>query len=73
MTTSSKRQTVDLTVQNEGSIFLLRGVSNSGEDWIAENIPDDATTWGDAIVVEHRYIQDIIDGARAAGLTVEPA
>ena len=61
----------DLIVHNEGSIFLLTAVTPAGEEWIAEHIPSDAMTFGKAIVVEHRYIANIVDGAIADGLTVE--
>ena len=59
-----------LIVRNEGSIFLLVAVTTAGEEWIAEHIPEDAMTYGKAIVVEHRYIADIVDGAIADGLAV---
>ncbi len=61
----------DLYIQNEGSIFLLRAVSDTGREWIAEHIPDDAQTYGSAIVVEHRYIGNIVQGAINDGLEVE--
>lgn len=61
----------DLSISNHGSIFLLSGVSPAGEAWIAENIPEDAMTFGGAIVVEHRYIGDIAAGAQNDGLEVE--
>lgn len=60
----------DLIVRNEGSIFLLTAITKAGENWIAEHIPADATTFGKAIVVEHRYIADIVNGAQADGLIV---
>lgn len=61
----------DLYVQNEGSIFLLRGVSDAGKTWLDDNIGDDAQTFGGAVVVEHRYIADIVAGAIDDGLEVE--
>lgn len=61
----------DLSIQNEGSIFLLRGLTDAGKAWIAENIPDDAQHFGGAVVVEHRYIGDIAQGAANDGLEVE--
>lgn len=61
----------DLYVQNEGSIFLLCPRSDAGQQWIEENIPDDAMSFGGAIVVEHRYIGAIVAGAQADGLMVE--
>ncbi len=62
----------DFYVQNEGSIFILRALSNEAKQWVADHIPADATFWGhDGVVVEHRYIADIVQGAISDGLTVE--
>ena len=61
----------DLFVQNEGSIFLLRPVSDAGLEWISEHIPEDAQFFGNAVVVEHRYIGAIVQGAQDDGLVVE--
>jgi hypothetical protein len=60
----------DLSITDHGSIFLLRGLSEAGQDWIAEHIPADAQCFAGAIAVEHRYIRDIAEGAVADGLTV---
>lgn len=60
----------DLTVANHGSIFLLTPTSETGDAWIAKHIPTDALTWGSSIVVEPRFIGDIVAGATADGLTV---
>ena len=65
----------DLYVQNEGSIFLLHPQSDAGLGWINEHIDECATRWGHgpraAVVVEHRYIGNIVAGAQADGLSVE--
>ncbi len=64
--------TTDLTVANHGSICILTPVSDAGREWVAEHIPGDAMTWGpEGIVVEPRYIDDIVNGARDSGLEVE--
>ena len=60
----------DLIVRNEGSIFLLRPMTDAGREWVAEHIPEDAMRFGQSIIVEHRYIADIVEGARADGLDV---
>lgn len=60
----------DLRVSNHGSIFLLTATSNAGEEWIGDHIPDDAQTWGESIVIEHRYISGVVNGAIADGLEV---
>lgn len=64
----------DMQVENHGSIFLLRGISEAGKDWINEHLPmdvDTTTTWFQAVVVEHRFIEAIVMGAIADGLTVQ--
>lgn len=61
---------VDLKVENHGTIFLLRPVSATGQEWVDEHIPDDAQMLGNAVAVEHRYIEDIVIGAQSDGLVV---
>lgn len=61
----------DFTVRNEGTIFLLTPHSAEAEEWIEEHLPKDRQTWGSSVVVEHRFIADIVKGIRAEGLVVE--
>ena len=60
----------DLLVHGEGSIYLLRATSRLGRGWIADYISDDRQEWAGAVVVEHRFISDIVAGAVADGLEV---
>ena len=60
----------DLLVRNEGTIFLLTPVSDNGKAWVEEHVSDDHQEWCGAIVVEHRYITDIVAGAQADGLKI---
>lgn len=62
---------VDFEVQNEGTIFLLHPKTQAALDWAKEHLPEDVQRFGEAYVVEHRYIQNIVDGAKNDGLTVE--
>jgi hypothetical protein len=62
----------DLKVQNEGSVFLLQPYTKEGRDWINENFNhEEIMFYGTALVVEHRYIGDIVEGAIDEGLVVE--
>jgi hypothetical protein len=62
----------DFTIQNEGSIFILYANTDAAKQWVADHIPADAQTWGtNGVVVEHRYIGDIVAGAQGDGLIVE--
>lgn len=60
----------DIEVNDQGSIVLLTPTSDAGREWIEENLPDDAQWFGMAVVVEHRYADDIIDGMVNDGLDV---
>lgn len=64
----------DLRVQDAGSVFLLHPASDAGQDWLDENLGgDEVQRLGNAVAVEHRYILDIVDGAKGDGLVVERA
>lgn len=74
--TKTAASTTDLTVQHDGghgSIYLLGSATPAGDAWLQENIAPTASFFGGAIVVEHRFIGDIVAGAQADGLTVGPA
>lgn len=42
---------MDFSVENHGSIILLRPLTEAAQDWVDEHIPDDAQMFGTAIVV----------------------
>ena len=62
----------DINVQNEGNIFLLHPQSEAGQQWIDENIGtgEGTTYFGNALVVEHRYVANVVEGMQADGLLV---
>lgn len=60
----------DLVVGGGGTVYLVHPVSQRGTRWIAEHIPYDALRLGDAVVVEHRFVLDVVRGAVADGLRV---
>ena len=62
----------DIRVQHEGSLALFHMTSGAGERWVKEHVETEETQyWGGALVVEHRYVHDLIEGMRADGLCVE--
>jgi hypothetical protein len=61
---------MDFSVSNHGSIFLLEPHTDAAIDWVADHLPAEALTFGDAVVVEHRFISDIVTGIQADGLAV---
>ena len=60
----------DLTVNDQGTIILLEPQTDAGRAWIEGNL-DSPLQWGNAVAVEHRFIQDIIAGVIRDGLIVE--
>jgi len=62
----------DLTLQDHGSIFLLRARTRAARAWVTDNV-EVQTEWAGAVVVEPRHVGALVDGAVADGLSVEVA
>lgn len=62
---------VDVNVQNEGSIVLVRPLSDAAKAWVDEHIPNDAQWFGNAFAVEPRYLDEIVFGMEQDGLNVQ--
>jgi len=60
----------DLSFANHGSLTIMTPLTPAGVDWVDEHIPEDAQTWGAGIVIEHRYVLDIMQGALSDGLDI---
>ena len=52
---------IDFVVANHGSIFLVDPQSDSARSHLIEHVSDDAQWYGGTLVVEHRYIGDLIN------------
>ena len=64
------RGLADLHVEDHGSIILIRPASDEGRRWINDIASKDVQFLGDAMAVEPRYIQNVVEIAQQAGLTV---
>jgi len=60
----------DATVENHGSIALVRPHSRAARDWIRDNVEDTAHYFGAALAVEPRYVAGLVEGMTAAGLVI---
>ena len=69
---SGSSPTPDFELQNHGSIFLLIPQSTSARIWVHDHIGKDNGYQPDypTVVVEHRYIADIVRGIQDDGLAV---
>jgi hypothetical protein len=65
----------DMIVEDHGSIFILRGMSDAGYAWIEEHVSREGhQPFGlGARLVEPRYVSDIVNGATSDGLVVQGA
>ena len=68
--TSGTSPTADFVCENHGSVFLLRPVSPAALAWIEEHLPPDRITFGNAVVIESRYVWAILVGLQDDGLVV---
>lgn len=54
-------------LENHGSIWLLRPLDVKAQEWLRETAPDEAQFMGDAMAIERRYVQGVIDAFEADG------
>jgi hypothetical protein len=60
----------DYTVENKGTLLLLRSSNPRAYDWLVNHTDPEAHWFGRALVVEHGYIEDFVDRLRSDGFTV---
>jgi hypothetical protein len=60
---------IDVTVRNEGTIWLFRPLTDAAKDWINENVGE-SLWWCDSLACEHRYAPDLLGGMQDDGLIV---
>ncbi len=61
----------DFVLYIDESISLLTPKHEGAKLWIKENVNGEQTWLGNGLVVEHRYISDLLGGIDYDGLTVE--
>jgi hypothetical protein len=62
--------TSDYTVENKGTLLLLRSTNAKAYDWLVSHTDPEAHWFGRALVVEHGYITDFVDRLRLDGFSV---
>jgi hypothetical protein len=53
------------------TVFLLVPKTDDARRWVREHLPDDVMRLGAGVAIEHRYIEDILEGIQADGLTAK--
>lgn len=60
----------DYTIENHGTIFLVRPQSDAARQHLLDHTPEEAQWFGDALVVEHRYAFDLATQLQTDGWEV---
>lgn len=60
----------DIRIENHFSLFLVCPLSGPARRWLEENVQPDALWFGGALVVEPRYLPDLVKGMTADGLSL---
>lgn len=70
--TQSEKVQPDFALEDHGSIFLLRPLTPSATSWIEEHIGQENgyQPYFPTVVVEHCYIDNIVEGLQNYGLAV---
>jgi hypothetical protein len=61
---------VDFELQDVGSIAILFPLTSAAHTWVADHLPNDAIYWTGGVVIEHRFVHDIVNGIVDDGLEV---
>jgi hypothetical protein len=60
------------TIENHGSIVLIRPLTSDVEEWIEEHVGGEETMYfGNAVVVEPRYVAPIVEALIAEGFAAQ--
>jgi hypothetical protein len=59
---------IDFAVRDEGTIWLFTPLTPSALRFLSEHIQDNSQYFGDSLVVEHRYVKDLLLGLSEHGL-----
>ncbi len=60
----------DFSLSDHGSIVLLHPLTFAARAWVEEHIDPDHQEWAGSVVIEPRYVLDIVRGIEADGLEV---
>jgi len=60
----------DVNIINHGSLIAFHLLTEAATDFVAENVSDESQFFGNALMVEPRYAQDLLYGMQDSGLVV---
>lgn len=70
----TKRARVDVSVEDEGSVVVLRLRTRAAERWVREHVEAESWQWlGHDLVVDWRFVGALVQGLVEDGLRVARA
>lgn len=60
----------DIWILPQGTLALVRPLTQRANEWISQHAKDDSQWFGPALVVEHHYIPSLLNGMIQDGLRV---
>lgn len=60
----------DFFVNDQGTLVLITPLNDAARAWLKEHVQEDAQWFGRALVVEHRYANDLIEGILGEGFSI---
>lgn len=54
---------IDIRLENHGSLYLARPLTDAAKEWINRTAPEDAQFLGNALAIEPRYVSGFCDAA----------
>lgn len=66
-------QLIDVTVADFGTVTVITGKTGIAKSHLEERMPEDVQMWGGGYVVEHRYVDLIVEDLLSHDFTVGAA
>ena len=60
----------DIWILPQGTLTLVRPLTQRASEWISQHAQDDFQWFGPALVIEHHYLANLLDGMIQDGLRV---
>lgn len=68
---AQQTEQADVLVTGGGTMYQVWPLSDEAKAWVEENVQLEGWQWlGQSFGVEHRYIENLVEGMQQAGLSV---
>jgi hypothetical protein len=60
----------DIWILPQGTLTLVRPLTQRASEWMRQHVQDDSQWFGPALVIEHHYLPNLLNGMIEDGLHV---